>query len=141
MLKHLIALAACGATLAVGAVSPASAFPRDFVGTWVNTDANPHGVTRFVVESTQPNTLTIHGFGKCHPTDCDLGTTQLITYGSNVGDPNHKFATTSASSSFANRFYFLTLVNPTEISGQGFVQFIDKSGRQNYFSQEHFRRE
>ena len=43
----------------------------DFVGTWVNSDANTSGMAELAITKLNPTTVSFHGFGKCHPTDCD----------------------------------------------------------------------
>ena len=142
MLKRFLSLAACSAALALGAVAPAMATPQDFVGTWVNMNPNTSGITRFVVRSTGSNTLNIRVFGKCHPTDCDWGTTQLITYGSSVQDSDHKFATANYRPGFSSTLltFNLNVRNRRQITLQSFTQFLDNSGRQNYSSVEGFQR-
>lgn len=46
-----------------------------WVGTWENIDANTRGMTRVKIIKTANQKLTLHGFGKCHPRDCDWGVT------------------------------------------------------------------
>lgn len=142
MLKRTLTLASATTALALGLVSPVLAAPQDFVGTWVNTNPNTRGITRLVVTSTGANTLSVQAFGKCHPTDCDWGTTQLITYGSNVQDSDHKFATANYRPRFANTILTLNLNphNRRQVTLQSFTQFLDSSGRQNYSSTERFTR-
>lgn len=142
MLKNVLTLTACSAALAVGLANPAFATPQDFVGTWVNTNSNTRGITRFVVKSTGSNTVNVQVFGKCHPTDCDWGTTKMVTYGSNVQDKDHKFATANYNPGFSSTLltFNLNLGNKKEITLQSFTQFLDNSGRQNYSSVEYFKR-
>jgi ribosomal protein L31 len=142
MSKRSLALAVSSTTLVLGLVSPALARPQDFVGTWVNTNRSTSGITRFIVTSTSPNTLRIQVFGKCHPSDCNWGTTQLITYGSNVQDRDHKFATANYRPGFSSTLLTFELNGSSrrEITLRNFTQFLDKSGRQNYSSLERFRR-
>lgn len=45
----------------------------DFVGSWTNVDANTRGMTRAEITKGGDDTLTVHTWGKCHPTDCDHG--------------------------------------------------------------------
>ena len=45
----------------------------DFVGTWVNDVAETDGMTRLILGKDGTD-LTVHGYGKCTPTDCDWGT-------------------------------------------------------------------
>jgi hypothetical protein len=52
-----------------------------FVGNWVNDDETG-GMTRIIID-TDGSTMTIHGYGKCHPTDCDW---EIVT-ASYTGNP------------------------------------------------------
>ncbi len=45
--------------------------PDYFVEDWRNTDPNTGGLTRLIISKVDDNTLSFHGFGKCHPDDCD----------------------------------------------------------------------
>ncbi|QSJ16545.1 hypothetical protein JYQ62_33350 [Nostoc sp. UHCC 0702] len=139
MLKRSLTLAAASVALTSALVSPAMAAPADFIGTWVNKDANTRGVTRLVVTSAGGNQLKIQVFGQCHPTDCDWGTTSLITYGLNVQDSDHKYATADYNKGFANSFLTFSATGK-EVMLQGYTQFLDNSGRQNYYSREYFQR-
>ncbi|MBI4786723.1 MAG: hypothetical protein HY782_06735 [Chloroflexi bacterium] len=42
-------------------------------GNWFNDDANTNGITRLQITNSNA-TISVHGFGKCTPTDCDWGT-------------------------------------------------------------------
>ncbi len=44
-----------------------------YVATWLNDDSGTSGITRIII-SRSGQTLFIHPYGKCHPTDCDWGT-------------------------------------------------------------------
>jgi hypothetical protein len=46
----------------------------DFLGHWVNTDRDTSGMTRLIIEPLDSSTVSFHGYGRCHPTDCDWGT-------------------------------------------------------------------
>ena len=46
-----------------------------FVGEWVNVDAGTRGMTRLEIVAAGDQALSFHGWGKCHPTDCDWGVT------------------------------------------------------------------
>ncbi len=51
----------------------------DFLGDWVNVDRDTSGMTRLIIEPVQDaspghlSAVSFHGFGRCHPTDCDWG--------------------------------------------------------------------
>jgi hypothetical protein len=139
MLKYSL-IAASSVALTAALVSPAFAAPADFVGTWVNTNSNTRGITRVVVTSAGSNALNVQVFGKCSPTDCDWGKTTLLTYGNDVQDTNHRFATASYDKGFSKTIVTFSLQRNKQISLQNFTQFTDKSGRQNYASQEVLKR-
>jgi len=73
----LLACAAQGGATTGG--SRATSVPRphasaaDFVGRWVSEDATGSHLTRLII-TTHGQTLSIHGYGACSPTDCDWGT-------------------------------------------------------------------
>ena len=46
----------------------------DFSGTWKNIDPNTSGITHIDIGRPTLTTLSIHAYGKCHPTDCNWGT-------------------------------------------------------------------
>ncbi|MDZ8055308.1 MAG: hypothetical protein RMX68_000265 [Aulosira sp. ZfuVER01] len=139
MFKRSLITAASSVALAAALVSPALAAPADFVGTWVNKDSNTRGVTRLVVTSAGGNKLNIQVFGKCHPTDCDWGTTSVTTYGLNVQDTNHTYATANYNKGFSNTLLTLDHAG-SQIMLQSFTQFLDNSGRQNYYSRDYFQK-
>jgi hypothetical protein len=140
MLQRSLSFAAASIALTASLVSPAMAAPGDFVGTWVNKDANTRGITRLVITSAGGNKLNIQVFGKCHPQDCDWGKTSLVTYGLNVQDTNHSYASANYNKSFANSF--LTLGHSgNQIMLQGYTQFLDNSNRQNYYSRDYFQKQ
>lgn len=61
----------------------------DFVGNWVNTNAATSNMTRLQVAKVNANALTFHGFGKCHPSDCDWGVISVpFTPGKTIGTYN-----------------------------------------------------
>ena len=55
------------------AAIPSTAFAQlsAFQGNWRNNDPATGGVTRLQI-GTSPN-VTVHAWGKCSPSDCDLG--------------------------------------------------------------------
>jgi hypothetical protein len=120
-------------------VSVATAGSADpMVGTWVNTNRNTRGITRLTI-SQSAGRYDIHVFGQCSPTDCDWGTSNLLTYGDNVSDSTHNYATASFSPSFATTVLSLQH-SGNVINANSFTNFTDNSGRQNYHARENFRR-
>lgn len=46
---------------------------EDFLGDWINVDRDTSGMTRLIIEQINGSTVSFHGYGRCHPTDCDWG--------------------------------------------------------------------
>jgi hypothetical protein len=44
-----------------------------FLGDWVNVDPATRGMTRLEITETGDGSASFHGYGRCHPTDCDWG--------------------------------------------------------------------
>ncbi len=44
-----------------------------YSGTWLNNDSGTSGITRIIITNSG-QTLNVHPYGKCTPTDCDWGT-------------------------------------------------------------------
>lgn len=53
---------------------------NDFIGNWQNVDRNTRGITRLAIRR-RGNSLGIHSWGSCHPTDCDHGETTVAFQG------------------------------------------------------------
>ena len=67
-----------GAAIAAACVlafsTAASAKIDDFPGKWVNVDAHTDNLTKVHIDMTGPMSVDVHGWGQCHPSDCDWGT-------------------------------------------------------------------
>jgi hypothetical protein len=50
-----------------------------YSATWVNDDPNTGGITKIIITNAG-QTLNIHPYGKCHPTDCDWGTKSVTPF-------------------------------------------------------------
>jgi len=69
-----------------------------YSGTWLNNDSGTSGITRIIITNAG-QTLNVHPYGKCSPTDCDWGTRSgsfggepfVITF---PGPPNHQLTIT-----------------------------------------------
>lgn len=140
MFKPIISIVtATTAVLATGWNTVATARPQDFVGTWVNRNADTRGITRLEIQQVSRNQLSIQVFASCSPQDCDWGTTQLVTYGDNVQDRDHQVATARYDQGFKTSLLTLNLNDQdNQIALSNFSQFQDNSDRQNYFSRERF---
>lgn len=142
LLKRSLPFVALSAVATAGLVTPALAYPNDFVGTWKNTDTNNPGITRLVVEKNSSGKLTIRAYGKCHPSDCDFGKTSLVTYGKTVSDKDHIYATANYTFSFKKALLALELntSDRKKLCLRDYNQFTDNSGRQDYSTRECFKR-
>ncbi len=56
---------------------------RLFVGRWKPTNPGTHGIVRVDVREAT-NTLFVHEWGKCSPSDCDWGETQARGLGDKI---------------------------------------------------------
>lgn len=67
-----------------------------YLGTWINADKNTREMTRLEITLQQDcKTAEMHGFGKCHPEDCDWGTTEARIVGDTLtGSYDFGFKTT-----------------------------------------------
>jgi thioredoxin 1 len=64
------------ATVEFATGRPPGADIDDFVGDWANVNPETGGMTRLVIDRVDDNTVTFHGYGACHPIDCDWGLTE-----------------------------------------------------------------
>lgn len=140
MFKRVLTLGVSSAALMVGLAGSAFAAPQDYIGTWVNKKASTRGVTRFVVKQVGTNDLSVQVFGKCHPTDCDWGSTALTTYGDGIQDASGTHGTAAYDQGFSRSLLIFDRASQELLMLQGFTQFTDNSGRQNYYQREYFKR-
>lgn len=89
-------------------------------GTWVNTDPNTNDVTRIVVDQLADGSLRAHAFGRCHPSDCDWGSTPMVLTG--------EAYTATFTFGFATATLTLTPGDPL-LHGEDATHFTDGSGR------------
>ena len=103
----------------VKSTATATSGVNDFVKRWINTDPKTQGITRINIEK-QGNSLLIHSYGECSPTDCDWGTVNVPYQGSPISvSYRFSFKTTTLSLSLqGNRLY-----------AKGLDQYTDSSGR------------
>lgn len=111
------------------------------VGTWVNNNTDTQGISKVII--TKVGTRhSVHLFGKCNPTDCDLGKRLLrSSFWENSGS-THIEATYKESTVVRNLdiqplgLYISS--PPSEIRVSFSNRFIDKSGRPSYSINETF---
>jgi hypothetical protein len=118
---------AVAAACVLAVSTAASAKIDDFPGKWVNVDAHTDNLTKVHIDMTGPMGVDVHGWGQCHPTDCDWGTVhgQFIPGGG--GTVRAVF----------NTSFKITTLELHNAPGQSLTydmhaKFIDNSGRAPY---------
>jgi hypothetical protein len=143
MLKKIAVLALLVAIGLIGAMANSQlalgSSASDFIGTWVNVDPNTRDTTKFIIADAATGLLSIQGFGKCHPSDCDFGVTALNLIASNVGDTNFSYAIARWDFGFADNT-FIVHFEGDQLLVESFTVFKDNSGRSNYRSVMLFKR-
>lgn len=113
---------------------------KPLIGNWMNVDPNTTGITRIVIGESGGG-LTVHVWGKCHPTDCDWGEVPAIPYAKNVSARKAKAFTALYNPSFAERILTGWKKGKERVEVNCFTEFTDASGRSNYFSTERFAKQ
>ena len=112
---------------------------KDFGGTWTNVDSETRGMVKFIITQIDSE-YNFHGYGACHPTPCDWGTTRLTLYSRSISDTENIAGTAEYDVGFVENRIFLEMLNPNLIKVHSFEEFKDASGRPNYVSIEYFTR-
>ena len=101
-----------------------------FDGLWLNQDKNTGGITKIEIKKIDYNHLSIHPWGKCHPTDCDWGARTFKV-------ENNPF-TITWTESFCTREMTFTLQENDILHVHSFTHFTDNSGRPDYHGDDYF---
>jgi hypothetical protein len=117
------------------AVADAPNYTTEWTGTWVNQNSNTSGITRFVLIPNGAHKFKVRVFGKCHPTDCDWGVTEMTTYARQDG--YYFYGTANYAQGFKNSELIFTLAEGSVVL-ESFNHFLDNSGRQNYYTRDQF---
>lgn len=133
----LLALGAIGSWVGSGIFVDAA--PADFLGIWVNTDTDTGGMTRLIV-SAAGAAYTVEGFGRCHPTDCEWGSTSFQLLGYSVTDMNPLWGFATWDFGFTDT-YIVVHREGDLLVVESYDIFKDNSGRSNYRSLYLMRRE
>jgi len=116
----------------------AGVFPGTLLGNWVNVNPATRGLVRINLQFTG-GAFTVHPFGACVPTPCDWGSKNGITYADNVSSRQ----AVAFSAVFPQGFKNTIVVGHIEgrvLVVETFNDFLDGSGRSDYYSRELFRR-
>jgi thiol-disulfide isomerase/thioredoxin len=130
VLEPATGAAESGAGPGTKAIAPALA---PFTGSWVNTNPATSGITKLQVESI-PGEVTVHAWGRCHPSDCDWGATPITRYADGVlrARWDHHFEFVDQE---------LTLVSDGRLRVTTRTYFTDLSQRKDYTRTEYFVRQ
>lgn len=120
----LFALAVAGILAFAGA---AQAGIDDFPGKWKNVDHDTNNLTKVRIEQNGFMSLKVHGWGQCHPTDCDWGMTNGVFIPGGGGTVAAEF-----NSGFSITKLTLHNAPGQHLSYDMHVKFTDHSGRAPY---------
>jgi hypothetical protein len=129
-------LLAIATTLAGTARAESGNLPLDFVGNWHNLNNNTRDMTEINVDPVNGPIVVVnaHGFGRCHPSDCDWGTEDAFSGPSGAHQLKVTFPAKANDfwhSIFAYNDVTLTFVSSNRLNYQLVTRFVDHSGRQN----------
>lgn len=116
---------------------------NQFTGNWKNINANTGGVTKLAIAAAG-NAVTVHAWGKCHPTDCDWDAVPAYAYASTVQDNLSAQARALSAvfrTGFSETLMAIQPAAPNQLRAQVMTRFTDSSARTNYVSVETFSRE
>ena len=112
-----------------------------FTGTWKNVNPPGRGITRLHVR-TEGESVWVHAWEKCNPTDCDWGEAS----GTSVSSTSPSFpknevqkVTATFQTSFSDTMMTLTPVDESTLEADTQTRFTDNSGRSGYSATYTFR--
>lgn len=129
--------------LVLASASGVSAQLDQFLGYWKNVDSGTSGVTTLDIGASGTD-VSVHAWGKCHPTDCDWGEADLsFAYGPSVS--SDLISEALAISAIWNKGFSETLmiIRPVEkarLQADVYTRFTDGSGRTAYTQSYTFER-
>lgn len=121
--------------LAIVVASGASAQLDQFPGYWTNVDPNTAGVTTLEI-GVSGTDVTVHAWGKCHPTDCDWDVAYpSYAYGPDVSsDLISEALAVSAiwTTGFSETLMIIRPAGGDRLQADVYTRFTDGSGRTAY---------
>jgi hypothetical protein len=123
--------------------SDASAQLNQFQGNWRNTDSATGGVTRLQI-NTGASPVRVHAWGKCSPTDCDMGVVDGFAYGPNAGSNLNNSAEAISAifrTSFSEAIFIIRPARGGRLQAEVYNRFTDTSGRTAYVNTYFFTRQ
>jgi len=94
-----------------------------FIGNWINEDENTRGITKAVIR-TESDSIFVHMWGKCHPTDCDWGEESTTN-----SDANDNQLSLEWNQGFVIRTQKVTYLESDRLRVEQHSHYIDNSGR------------
>ena len=129
LVLSIVLLAGCSGTVAPEPPSEST----EFIGWWFNVDVDTDSITQIHIEDGE--TLAIHVWGKCHPTDCYWG--YQIVPSSDALDGIIEIVWVF---SFAEETQELMLLDDNNLKVTTFTHFTDGSGRPDYETIDYFKK-
>ena len=130
-LSAVIGLAGCGGS----STTPPTESENNFYGFWVNEDTDTPGITKVDIDKVG-DTILVHIWGKCEPTDCDWGIETT-----DISDASDGTLNIVWDQGFAIKTQELILLSDGRLKVKTFCHFTDNSGRPDYESIEYFIKE
>jgi hypothetical protein len=112
-----------------------------FEGTWKNTDANTRGLTTLSVR-TAGESVWVHAWGACHPSDCDWGEVSGASFAAGVSSEpagDAQKVTAVFETSFSNTLLTLSPADDDTLEADTRTRFTDDSRRSSYSATYTFR--
>ncbi len=128
----MVFMALAAATTAEGALA-------DFQGRWKSTDSKTKGVTTLEIEIVGDK-VTVHAWGSCVPSDCDMGEWSATAYASAVDESVQEGAKALVVGMGKSSTLVITLDRPGTIRCDMYSQYNDGSGRSNMVRSYTFNR-
>jgi hypothetical protein len=132
MKKMIIGLAFCTLTLFFPFAT--SAQLSQFAGNWQNIDPKTRGITRLEISENEKD-VTVHGFGRCSPIECDMGKAKATAYAPSVDSNLLETAqalTVIYKSGFAEKIMMIRPIEGDRLRAEIFTHFTDNSRRSDF---------
>jgi hypothetical protein len=114
-----------------------------FNGTWVNVNSNTRGLTKLIINATNPEHISVNAWGQCHPTDCAWGLKKGVAFGPSVSA--NILSTAGALISVYEFSHAMTTVvlkpiGSTRLEVETFTEFAAGDSRSDYFKRYIFKK-
>jgi hypothetical protein len=112
-----------------------------FAGYWTNVDPNTGGTTALEI-AVSDSTVNVHAWGKCHPSDCDWGTTTAYPFAPDVSSDisNNAQALLAIFDAGFSETTLVIKLDGDNLQVDNYDRFKDNSGRSNYLATYTFQK-